>query len=145
MSVTPSSPPQSQDELCTTQHVPHVLVAEDDPPLRRLLTWTLRREGYLVEHVADGGRMLVRLAATYRDGEGLGIFDLIVSDLRMPISNGLAVLRALREAQWTAPFILITAYSDADTREIARAYDAIVLEKPVPLDIFRAAVAERLS
>jgi len=136
---------QRSNVLVRERSAPRVLLAEDDEALRRMLAHVLRREGLIVDDVADGGSMLVRLAATYGSDQGPDLFDLIISDVRMPISSGLDVLRALREAEWNSPFILITAYGDEQTREIARAYDATLVEKPLSLAKLRKIVSARLG
>ena len=68
---------------------PRVLVAEDDEEMRRLVVEALRKDGYEVISVSDGGRLLVTLAHEFVEGEGAGLADIVVSDLRMPVCTGM--------------------------------------------------------
>jgi two-component system, OmpR family, response regulator MprA len=79
----------------------HVLVVDDDPPIRRMLERTLAAEGYAVETAADGGSAL---AAVERSAP-----DLIVLDVAMPGLDGLAVCRRLRQTGLALPVLLLTA------------------------------------
>jgi two-component system response regulator MprA len=79
----------------------HVLVVDDDPPIRRMLARTFAAEGYRVEAAADGG---AALAAVERS-----VPDLVVLDVAMPGLDGLAVCRRLRQAGLSLPVLLLTA------------------------------------
>jgi DNA-binding response OmpR family regulator len=117
---------------------PRVLVAEDDPEMRRLIADGLRKDGYDVTEAADGGRLLVEVTALYQHPERQP--DLIVSDIRMPVCTGFAILEALRKAHWTMPVILMTAFGDDETRTRAEQLGAILFDKPFALDDLRTAV-----
>jgi two-component system cell cycle response regulator CpdR len=121
-----------------------ILVAEDDAEMRRLVTDALRDDGYEVVELADGGRLLVDIAARLKaEPEGDDI-DLIVSDIRMPICTGLQILEALRQAHWRTPVILMTAFGDDATRKQAESLRAVLFDKPFDLDDLRTAVANML-
>ena len=79
----------------------HVLVVDDDAPVRRMLERTLRADGYDVTVAADGGQAL---AAAERSAP-----DLVVLDVGLPGMDGLAVCRRLRANGVTAPILLLTA------------------------------------
>jgi DNA-binding response OmpR family regulator len=79
----------------------HVLVVDDDPPIRRMLERTLVAEGYAVETAPDGGSAL---AAVERSAP-----DLVVLDVTMPGMDGLAVCRRLRRNGSALPILLLTA------------------------------------
>jgi len=117
-----------------------VLVAEDDPEMRRLVVESLRKDGHEVLEAADGGRMLVRLAEVFDRDPSLLYVDVIVCDMRMPVCNGLDLLERLAEARWRIPCILMTAFGDDETRERAARIGATLLDKPLALDLLRAAV-----
>ena len=123
---------------------PRILVAEDDADMRRLLVEALRKDGYDVIAVSDGGRLLVTLAHEFVDKGGAELADLIVSDVRMPICTGLQILEQLRAAHWRIPVILMTAFGDATTREHAHNLDAVLFDKPFEIDDLRTAVAALL-
>ena len=120
-----------------------IVVAEDDREMLQLVTTMLREEGHDVVEVSDGGRLLVLIARCCR-GDG-HIPDLIVSDVRMPVMTGLAMLKGVREAHWTIPVVLMTAFPDADTKWRAESLDATVLAKPFRMNELRELVARRLA
>lgn len=105
-----------------------VLVADDDPDMRAMMSRTLRRAGYDVIEVADGEQLLEVL------GDGVlrhAPPDLVVSDIRMPGFSGIEVLAGLRRADWAMPVILITAFGDRQTHEDSRRLGAVtLLDKP---------------
>ena len=78
-----------------------LLLVEDEPGLVFTLTDRLTREGYAVEHSADGESALERAAA--------GAFDLVLLDVMLPRLNGLEVLRELRRRGNETPIIVLTA------------------------------------
>jgi DNA-binding response OmpR family regulator len=119
---------------------PFVLVADDDAEMRRLVAESLRKDDYDVIEESDGGRLLVRIAAIYSFAHTVHPFDLIVSDIRMPICSGFDIVKGLREAHWTTPVILMTAFGDDETRKRAEALGAILFDKPFPMSALRAAV-----
>ncbi len=117
-----------------------VLVADDDAEMRRLVSESLRRDGYDVTEESDGGRLLVRIASLYsRDAAGHS-FDLIVSDIRMPVCSGLEILKGLREAHWSTPVILMTAFGDDETKDRADKLGALFFDKPFKMDALRLVV-----
>jgi two-component system alkaline phosphatase synthesis response regulator PhoP len=78
-----------------------LLLVEDEAGLVLTLSDRLRREGYRVEHAADGQTGLERACA--------GGFDLIVLDVGLPRLNGFDVLRTLRERGVDTPVLMLTA------------------------------------
>lgn len=118
---------------------PRVLVADDDPDMRRLLALALRRAGFDVVLVRDVMEVVERLvldgARPRRDVRA------IVADLRMPGLSGLDLLALLRCASVPVPVILVSAFHDDATRAEARALGAAaVLDKPVDLDVLASLV-----
>lgn len=126
-------------------HVPpRILLAEDDVPMRQLVAEALKKDGYDVVEVSDGGRLLVTLARQFAHNDGAMSVDLLVSDVRMPICTGLQILEQLRAARCGIPIILMTAFGDEATRRKARSLGAVLIDKPFPLVELRAAVARLL-
>lgn len=78
-----------------------VLVADDDPPLRRMLERTLEAEGFAVTVAGDGAAALL---AAERSAP-----DLIVLDVAMPVLDGFAVCRRLRSKGVATPILMLTA------------------------------------
>lgn len=110
----------------------HIVLAEDDAALRDLLADALEAHGYHVVALADGGRLLVELAASMKVG-GRRVPDLIVSDIRMPVMSGLQMAIAMRELDTDLPLILLTAFPDPQLEQRVKALDAHLLAKPFPL------------
>lgn len=82
---------------------PRVLVVDDEASIRELLTRTLALTEYEVEAVADGRTGLDRLR--------LGHYDLLIADLRMPVMDGLTLIREARRLHPTLKVVIITGYS----------------------------------
>ncbi len=80
-----------------------VLVAEDDPQVRRLVVRVLRRAGFDVDAVEDGQAAFERLEI------GPPV-DLVVSDVVMPRMGGLDLAQALRRAKIEVPMLFISGY-----------------------------------
>lgn len=115
-----------------------VLLAEDDADMRRLLAGWLRREGYRVHTVADGGELTRELARHAANAPDAIDVDVVISDIRMPGPSGLDALLALRERDRATPVILITAFGDRSVHDEARRLGAHVLDKPFAASDLRA-------
>ncbi len=115
------------EAVCLDTH-PHILLAEDDDALRELLDFALTRAGYLVSCCTNGLELMEKLAA----GD---VYDLVISDLRMPALTGLEVLESQLDNPQRPPFICMTAFGDRQTHDIARRFGAaITIDKPFDLD-----------
>ena len=120
-----------------------VLVVDDEEPLRQLLAVILRDRGYQPRTVGSAEDALKELAA--RD------YDLVLTDVRMPRMDGIALTRAIQEKQPGATVIVMSAYGshdDAIEAMKAGAYD--FLPKPfkpddVLLCLRKAEERERLA
>jgi DNA-binding response OmpR family regulator len=107
-----------------------ILVAEDDDAMRSLLVRWLREAGYDVMACADGLDLRARLEMSVLSGE-LGEFDLLVSDVQMPLGSALEVLDEFLHCDGVPPTLLITAFGSRRMRsEADRIGAAAVLEKP---------------
>ncbi len=134
--------PSSDGSPKADSHKEFILVAEDDPDMRRLLAGALRRNGHKVLEASDGTEVLDRIESTIW-GDRQELFDVIVSDVNMPGLSGLDVLAAFRCTNWPTPVILVTAFGDDETHAEARALGAAaILDKPVSAAALCAAVAE---
>ena len=105
----------------------NILIAEDEDGVRDSLTQVLREEGYDVVAAASGDAAIAAL--------GGGEFDVVISDLRMPGADGMAVLRRAREIAPQALVLLMTAHATVDTAvEALRGGAQDYLLKPVIFD-----------
>ncbi len=78
-----------------------ILIAEDDRELRRLFAHVLIKNGYSVKEVADGKEALDAIDEEY--------YDLIISDIMMPVMDGYELVRNLRDSGNNTPVMMITA------------------------------------
>ena len=110
-----------------------VLVADDEPKLGNVVTQMLQLDGHEVLRVGGGQEALAALSS--------GRFDVVVTDLRMPGTDGLAVLRAARALQAPPEVILMTAYGSAESAvEAMKAGAADYLTKPFSMEELRLRV-----
>jgi two-component system, cell cycle response regulator CpdR len=117
-----------------------ILLAEDEEALRALCARALVTDGHEVEAACDGSEALDLLVR--EDGR----FDLLVTDIRMPIMDGIALALAAARDYSDLTILLMTGY--ADQRERANGLDAIihdVIAKPFTLASLRGAVDEALT
>ena len=84
-----------------------VLIVEDDPNIRELLQMYLEKDGYAVTLAADGGQGLEKFRAIQP--------DLVLLDVMMPVMDGWAVCKAIRQESST-PVIMFTAKGETDDK-----------------------------
>src|SRR5262249_35686701 len=97
-----------------------ILVAEDEESLRGLVQRALVGDGHDVVAAVDGGEALDLLTAAR------GKFDLLLSDIKMPIMDGIALALAAARDYPSLPILLMTGY--ADQRERAHGLEALILD-----------------
>jgi len=110
-----------------------VLVAEDDPSVRKAVQRTLELENYTVTTVNDGSAALEQLTTNTP--------DLAVLDVMMPFADGMVVCKEARERGITIPILLLTARAEVGDRVAgldAGADDYLV--KPFAIDELLARV-----
>lgn len=117
---------------------PKLLIIEDDETARNRLARVLTKEGYSVLTAADGEEGVRRFEETRA--------DVVLTDLKLPKKDGLAVLRAIREITESVETILFTGYGDEEAaiqamREGATNY----LRKPIDLDQLFIAIQKALE
>lgn len=104
-----------------------ILVVDDDPEVRDLLTEFLARRGHHVRAAADGSAAYAALAETPA--------DVVLLDLYMPGDSGLEVLKRLRGDRYAGKIILLTASHDEPLLRQGLDLDiSDVLGKPIDLD-----------
>ncbi len=84
-----------------------VLIVEDDPNIRELLQMYLEKDGYAVTLASDGGQGLDKFRAIKP--------DLVLLDVMMPVMDGWAVCKAIRQESST-PVIMLTAKGETDDK-----------------------------
>ena len=111
-----------------------ILVVEDEPANLRLISYYLRRQGYSVLEARDGVEAL-ELVPQFR-------FDLVLSDLRMPRMDGVALAQHIVSNAPT-PVLLMTAYA-ADDLDTLSELRVPCLRKPFMLDQLKSEIQTAL-
>lgn len=104
-----------------------ILIVDDEQSMRDVLSIMLKRAGYGVTVAADGEEAVGQL--------GKDIFDLVITDLKMPKMGGLDVLKAVKDSSPETVVLVITAFASTETAVEAMkrgAYD--YLTKPFQVD-----------
>ena len=115
-----------------------VLVVDDDPAASRLLREVLAKEGFQVETAGSGSEALEKAEAI--------LFDVVLSDIRMPDLDGVEVLRGMKHLSPETVVIMMTAFGSIETAiETIKegAYDYI--SKPFKLDDVKLTVRRALD
>lgn len=86
----------------------HILIVEDDSDICQLYSRVLTKNGYQVTGVANGQEALDAIDQNY--------YDLIISDIMMPVMNGYELVRELRENGCNIPVMMITAKDAFDDK-----------------------------
>jgi two-component system response regulator PilR (NtrC family) len=120
--------------------VEKILVVDDEKSLREVLSIMLKRAGYTVTEDSDGDEAIGHVNKE--------IYDLVITDLRMPKADGMDVLKAVKSSSPDTVVLVITAFATSDSAVEAMkqgAYD--YLTKPFQVDevqlIIRNALEKR--
>ena len=102
-----------------------ILVVDDDLVTGAIVMHQLRRLNYEVDHIDEPHEALRRLLAEDCP------YELIVTDLSMPKMSGDELVRALREAQWSRPVVLLSGFIEPEkTEKLRKLGVAHILSKP---------------
>ncbi len=120
----------------STNSIVHVV--DDDDAMRESLVAVLQDAGYEVREYSRAEEFLAQ--------EHLGVHQCVVSDVRMPGMDGLALLRTLRDGHRYLPLVLITGHGNVPLAVAAMKAGAVdLLEKPFESEALLAAVAAALG
>ncbi len=117
-----------------------ILIAEDEEALRSFIARALAQDGHTVTTANDGAEALDALARER------GAFELLLTDIRMPVMDGIALALAAARDHPSVTILLMTGF--ADQRERAHGLDALihdVITKPFSLGTIRSAVNGALA
>ncbi|MCI3270654.1 response regulator transcription factor [Streptomyces cylindrosporus] len=106
--MTTTLPPTRTEPLKPDGSPVRVLVVDDEQYITELLTMALQYEGWLIETVGDGASA-VRTARAFQP-------DAVIMDMMLPDTDGLSVLRRLREQQPDVPVVFLTARDAVEDR-----------------------------
>ncbi|KAA0589540.1 response regulator [Azospirillum oryzae] len=95
-----------------------VMTVDDSRTMRDMVSFTLRGAGYEVVEAADGQQAMSAIATTK--------VDLVITDLNMPVMDGLTLIRRLRAipAHRTLPILMLTTEADESKKAEGRAAGA---------------------
>ena len=127
-------PTQASAPMRTT-----VLLVDDEELLRRLLSRMLLEAGFTVVD-AENGRQALEIA---RDLDGQ--LGLVVTDLHMPVMDGLEFAREFRPIRPSVPILFITGRDLPERSASGHAWDEDVLRKPFAAEVFLDAVTRLAS
>jgi two-component system response regulator HydG len=106
----------------------HILIVDDDYSMAKTLADILRYQGYEAELAHSGAEALEKVTQTS--------FDCVLSDIKMPDVNGVAMYKSIKVVQPDLPVVLMTAYSDDNLVQEGLAEGVIaVLTKPLDIDL----------
>lgn len=124
--------------------VRRILVVDDDDALREVLTVALSRDGHTVDGACDGTEALALLEQQP--------YDLVLSDLRMPRTDGPSLYETLRTRHHfpvrfatKLPRVIFMTGNAAEHAEFLRGTTDPILEKPFPLRVVRQMVSVLLN
>jgi DNA-binding response OmpR family regulator len=114
----------------------NLLIVDDDPEMRSLLSEELEEEGYKITVAKNGLDVLSDIPFT--------AYDMIITDWKLPLRDGIQILKSVREIHPNIPVILITAFGDAKIRKKVEKAGGVYLQKPFSMEAFKEMVQSLL-
>src|SRR2546423_12460683 len=115
-----------------------VLLVDDDPRVLETFARILERVGYEVQGVVSGSAAVAAL--------GRSSFDVVVTDIRMPGVDGIALLKAVRDRDAELPVVVVTGVPALETAIAAVEHGAVqYLLKPPPSGALETAAAKAVA
>ncbi|GKS57180.1 acetoacetate metabolism regulatory protein AtoC [Nitrospira sp.] len=115
-----------------------ILVVDDEPSLRDVLSIMLKKAGYATNTASDGEEAVTQI--------GKEIYDLVITDLKMPGMGGMDVLKAVKSSSPDTVVLVVTAFGSAESAVEAMklgAYD--YLTKPFQIDEVQLTIRNALE
>lgn len=101
----------------------HILFVDDDPNMQRMVSLFLRKDSFELD-IAGNGRLALNRLENMK-------YDLVISDMQMPLMDGSELVRHMRSIGIKTPVILISAYTSSNMPKKINTSDfADVLFKP---------------
>lgn len=105
--VSPMNAPETSPDTTYQNDPQRIAIVDDEPVIRSLLERLLKVAGYETETYPDGQAAL--------DACQEEVFDLLITDLRMPGLDGFKLMENLKSSKPGLPVIILTAHGDVDT------------------------------
>lgn len=116
----------------------HILVVDDEEKMRHLLSIMLGRKGHRIDQAGDGMEALNMIRATHH--------DMVITDIKMPRMDGLALLKKITEMDIPCPVVFITAFATVESAVEAMQQGAVdYITKPFEEDRILLTVERALS
>ena len=131
-----------EQELLPAMHAGEgtILVVEDDPALQKILGTVLAKYGYQILIAANGEEGV----ATYRNSRE--VINLILSDVVMPVKNGLEMSKEIHDINPTIPIIFISGYEAGIIEAFAATTEGVhFMPKPLKLPFLLAKIRKILE
>ena|SRR5437588_9499307 len=110
----------------------HILIADDDPGIVRLMRLLVEREGFAVDVAYDGAEALEKIEK--------GSYVLVLLDLQMPRFNGFDVIERLREKSRRPVVLVVTAMSTTQISKLDSDVVHAVIRKPFDVELLAAVI-----
>lgn len=118
----------------------HVLIIDDEEPIRQFATRALKNLGYTIEAQADGAGGLAYFREHHQD------VDVVMLDMVMPRLAGADVLRKLRDIRSDIPVCICSGYSKINVGDLLNEYDNVAfIAKPFSIDELGSALRELID
>lgn len=103
-----------------------VLIVDDEPEMLSLLAEELEDEGFEIRTAKNGLDVVSEIPFTP--------FDILITDWKLPLRDGLVVLKTVNELRPDVPVVFITAFGDTKIRKKVEKTGAVYLQKPFSMD-----------
>ena len=132
-----------REEIANWSGGGEILLVEDEDTVRIVAERALTRAGYTVTTASDGDEGLEKFEQRIASGESM--FDMVVSDVVMPIMDGPAMVRAIREQAPDLPVLFMSGYAEEQLRKEIDLAAMHFLPKPFSVQQISVKVAEIVS
>ena len=121
----------------------NVLLVEDEDSVRMVAERALARAGYTITTASDGEAGLAEVEARIESGEAM--FDMVVSDVVMPVMDGPAMAREIRQLMPAMPVLFMSGYAEEQLRREIDIVNMYFIPKPFSVQQIAGKVAEVLG
>lgn len=90
-----------------------ILIAEDEPSVRRLISFKLEKENFLVEEAENGEEAMEKLRSSS--------YEILILDLMLPMLEGMQILKKMKEEEIDIPVLILSAKSQE--KDISRGFE----------------------
>ncbi len=116
----------------------HILVVDDEPGMRAMLSYVLTSKGFQVMTACDGVDALSKL--------GQNSCHIVISDIKMPNMDGLTLLQEIKKKNKNIQVVLVTGYGTSEDQQTAMKDGAFdFLRKPFHIDQIEAILGRVLT